>query len=109
VVGIQVLFVFFLTRKFGFWPRFLTAIMSKSAARREVPLMKFSALCEADQNQALSACRELADSICVKFAAARPGPDAGKVFERLLDVCEALAVEHRSGARLAANGGGRSP
>jgi hypothetical protein len=29
----------------------------------------------------------------VKFAAVRPGPEAGDLFERLLDACEALAGE----------------
>jgi len=52
-----------LYQKFDFWPRFLTAIMSKSAERRKVPLVKFSALSEADKNQAMSACRKLTDSI----------------------------------------------
>ena len=37
----------------------------------------------------------------VKFAAVRPGPDAGSVFERLLDACEALAAE-RGLARMVA-------
>ena len=52
-----------LYQKFGFWPRFLTAIMSKSAERRKVSLVKFSALSEADKNQAMIACRKLTDSI----------------------------------------------
>jgi GNAT superfamily N-acetyltransferase len=52
-----------LYQKFGFWPRFLTAIMSKSAEVREAPLVKLSALSEADQQQALSACRKVTDSI----------------------------------------------
>lgn len=131
-----------LYQKFGFWPRFLTAIMSKSADRREAPLLKYSALREAEQNDALSASRKLTDSlyegldvtseiravqnqrlgdtvllwggdsldgfaVChcdegseagrdtcyLKFAAVRPQPSADKVFERLLDACEALAVE----------------
>jgi GNAT superfamily N-acetyltransferase len=37
----------------------------------------------------------------VKFGAARPGPDAGNAFERLLDACEALAAE-RGLARIVA-------
>jgi N-acetylglutamate synthase-like GNAT family acetyltransferase len=52
-----------LYQKFGFWPRFLTAIMSKSAENRKTTLMKYSALSEADQNHVLSACRKLTDSI----------------------------------------------
>jgi hypothetical protein len=31
----------------------------------------------------------------VKFAAARPGPAAERIFESLLDACEDLAVEER--------------
>jgi len=131
-----------LYQKFGFWPRFLTAIMSKSAGRRDAPLAKYSALSESDQNQALSASCKLTDSvyegldvssevravrnqslgetvllwsgdslyafaIChcgegseagrdtcyIKFAAVRPGPRGDKIFEHLLDACEALAIE----------------
>ena len=52
-----------LYQKFGFWPRFLTAIMSKSAESRKVSLVKFSTLSEADKNQAIGACRKLTDSI----------------------------------------------
>lgn len=52
-----------LYQKFGFWPRFLTAIMSKSAEVGKAPLVKLSALSEADQRQAVSACRNLTDSI----------------------------------------------
>jgi GNAT superfamily N-acetyltransferase len=131
-----------LYQKFGFWPRFLTAIMSKGIDGREAKAHKYSALNEADQAQALNACRELTDSIyegldvtpeiravqdedlgetlllwegdsldafavchcgegseagrdtCyLKFAAVRPAPDAEKLFEWLLDGCEALAAE----------------
>jgi hypothetical protein len=32
------------------------------------------------------------DACYVKFGAIRPGPDAGRNFERLLDACEALAA-----------------
>ena len=32
----------------------------------------------------------------VKFGAVRPGPDAGRSFERLLDGCDALAVSQRA-------------
>jgi ribosomal protein S18 acetylase RimI-like enzyme len=52
-----------LYQKYGFWPRFLTAIMSKSADLREAPFAKYSALSETDQNEALNACRKLTDSI----------------------------------------------
>ena len=131
-----------LYQKFGFWPRFLTAIMSKSAESRKVSLVKFSTLSEPDKNQAIGACRKLTDSIyegldvtseiravenqslgetvllwgadsldafaichcgeateagrdtCyIKFATARLGPHAERMFERLLDGCETLAAE----------------
>jgi GNAT superfamily N-acetyltransferase len=52
-----------LYQKFGFWPRFLTAIMSKGVIGREASPIKFSALNEGEQNQALRACRELTGSI----------------------------------------------
>jgi N-acetylglutamate synthase-like GNAT family acetyltransferase len=34
------------------------------------------------------------DACFIKFGAVRPGPDAGDVFDRLLDACEQLAGEH---------------
>jgi len=52
-----------LYQKFGFWPRFLTAIMSKRVTQREATSIKLSALNEGDQDQALRACRNLTDSI----------------------------------------------
>ena len=52
-----------LYQKFGFWPRYLTAIMSKNAQRRGAALAKFSALSEANQDSALRACREVSASI----------------------------------------------
>ena len=131
-----------LYQKFGFWPRFLTAIMSKAVDQRQALVHQYSTLNKTDQDQALNACRKLTDSIydgldvnseiqaveeqnlgetlllwggdsldgfavchcgegseagrdtCyVKFAAVRPAPDAERLFERLLDGCEALAAE----------------
>jgi GNAT superfamily N-acetyltransferase len=52
-----------LYQKFGFWPRFLTAIMSKHVNKREVSGTKYSALNEGDRAEALSACRKLTDSL----------------------------------------------
>ncbi|MBV8830815.1 MAG: GNAT family N-acetyltransferase [Acidobacteriaceae bacterium] len=52
-----------LYQKFGFWPRFLTAIMSKRADAHKGSGLKFSSLTEADQEHARSACRRLTDSI----------------------------------------------
>ncbi len=52
-----------LYQRFGFWPRFLTALMSKGVIEREAPSIKYSALNEGEQNQALRACRELTSAI----------------------------------------------
>jgi len=52
-----------LYQKFGFWPRFLTAIMSKGVIGRETSSIKYSALNEGERDQALRACRELTGSI----------------------------------------------
>ena len=139
----------YLYQKFGFWARFLTAIMSKSVVERlmvgedepESQWSRFSALSEEDREETLKACGEVTGAIydgldvsgeiravasenrgdsvllqdnsglaglavchcgagteagsgaCyVKFGAIRPGPDAGRNFERLLDACEALAA-----------------
>ena len=139
----------YLYQKFGFWARFLTAIMSKSIVERlmvgedepEPQWSRFSGLSEGDREEILKACSEatgavydgldvsgeiravasqdLGDTVLlrddsglsgfavchcgaeteagsgacyVKFGAIRPGPDAGRNFERLLDACEALAA-----------------
>jgi GNAT superfamily N-acetyltransferase len=54
-----------LYQKYGFYPRFLTAIMSGAAAsgRKASGWSRFSALSEMRQNEALSACRELTDKL----------------------------------------------
>ena len=54
-----------LYQKFGFWPRFLTAIMSKEVkpGRVEASLTTFSGLTANQQTEALNACRELTDAI----------------------------------------------
>jgi GNAT superfamily N-acetyltransferase len=52
-----------LYQKFGFWPRFLTAVMSKGTARRETPALNYSALNETEREQAVNACRALTSSI----------------------------------------------
>jgi hypothetical protein len=133
-----------LYQKFGFFPRFLTAIMAKPLAPSSSSpgtFVRYSTLPSVQQDEALRACRHLTESlfegldleseiravhlhhlgdtllvwegsqlvafaVChfgtgteggpgccyVKFAAARPGPDAGKFFERLLNACEALGL-----------------
>lgn len=54
-----------LYRKYGFWPRFLTAVMSKATAHSErTPEgVWYSALGEDQRAESLAACRELTDSI----------------------------------------------
>jgi GNAT superfamily N-acetyltransferase len=52
-----------LYQKFGFWPRFLTAFMSSGVGPRETPYTRYSDLSDAERPQALSATRELTDSI----------------------------------------------
>ncbi len=133
-----------LYQKFGFWPRYLTAIMSKEVAA-QTPFKgwsRFSEAPEGDRTALLSACREVTGEIylgldlereirsvadlrlgdtvllwenarlaglavchtgagteagsgrCyVKFGAVRPGPNAARNFESLVDSCEALATE----------------
>lgn len=50
-----------LYQKFGFWPRFLTPVMSKSpiAAQPSPQPIRYTALAPAEQARALHACREL--------------------------------------------------
>jgi GNAT superfamily N-acetyltransferase len=132
-----------LYQKFGFWPRFLTAIMSKVVTPpvRAVPWLRYSRLQDSEQKRFHSACREVTEAIypgldmereiravniqklgdtvllvddakllglavchcgrgteagdgnCyVKFGGVRPGADAARHFEQLLDACEALAA-----------------
>ena len=52
-----------LYQKFGFWPRFLTAIMSKSVSGSGGSAQQFSALTQADKEPSITACRKLTDSI----------------------------------------------
>ena len=52
-----------LYQKFGFWPRFLTAIMSVEVAGKATSAIKYSKLNGEGQDQALRACRNLTDSI----------------------------------------------
>jgi len=132
-----------LYQRFGFWPRFLTAIMTKSVDKVASPKpgWRFSETASADRAEVLQAARELTYSICegldyereirlvaerqlgetvlswdnhtlnglavchcdknteagegscyIKFGAVRPGPEAVKDFNRLLDSCDALAA-----------------
>ncbi len=52
-----------LYQKFGFWPRFLTAIMSVEVTGKATSAIKYSKLNEEGRDQALRACRNLTDSI----------------------------------------------
>jgi GNAT superfamily N-acetyltransferase len=131
-----------LYQKFGFWPRFLTAIMSKPIEYTESahPWTRFSEVPASERDGVLSACREMTNAIyegldvereiravatqelgetillwnnsrlvglavchagpgteagsgvCyIKFGAARPGPNVGQDFSRLIDACEEMA------------------
>ena len=131
-----------LYQKFGFWPRFLTALMSKTVggpAAAESVL--FSELNDTQRHEAVAACAEVTGAIAegldvradilsiqnqnlgdtvliwdgdaldafavchcgpgteagtdicyVKFAAVRPGKNAGRAFDRLLLACESLTA-----------------
>jgi GNAT superfamily N-acetyltransferase len=54
-----------LYQRFGFWPRFLTAIMSKPVeqTRQSAQWTKFSEVQEGEREATLSACRQLTDEI----------------------------------------------
>jgi GNAT superfamily N-acetyltransferase len=52
-----------LYQKFGYWPRFLTAVMTKQVAAPEGSWVEFSTLAGDRRREAVRACRELTDSI----------------------------------------------
>ncbi len=54
-----------LYQKYGFWPRFLTALMSKpvSQAEKTAAAAYYSAMDDDQRREAVAACRELTDSI----------------------------------------------
>jgi hypothetical protein len=52
-----------LYQKFGYWPRFLTAVMTKNAAGEAGAFTGYSTLSQDGRAEALRACRELSDSI----------------------------------------------
>jgi len=55
-----------LYQKYGFYPRFLTAIMSAPAVSRQASVgwLRFSELNESQAKEALRACRNLTDALC---------------------------------------------
>jgi GNAT superfamily N-acetyltransferase len=132
-----------LYQRFGFWPRFLIAVMESAVAKipDEASYSRFSELASRDRIGATSAVRDLtgtifagldvsreidavydqdlgetvlvedlsglqAMAVChigpgteagsgmcyLKFAAVRPGPDAGAFFRQLIDACHDLAA-----------------
>jgi GNAT superfamily N-acetyltransferase len=52
-----------LYQRFGFWPRFLTAIMSISVREKQTPATMFSQLSSEEREEALKACDRLTDGI----------------------------------------------
>jgi len=90
-----------LYQKFGYWPRFLTALMSRLVDNpAPVGFVRFSSLAEAQQTEALSACRELTDAI---FDGLDVSVDIRSIQKQQLgdtilvwggDVLEAFAVCH---------------
>jgi GNAT superfamily N-acetyltransferase len=54
-----------LYQRYGFWPRFLSAVMQKEIAPpgRQVPYEKFSELSASAKTDAIAGCRELTDSL----------------------------------------------
>ncbi len=55
-----------LYQKFGFWPRFLTAVMSAPVQPRPAAdaVVRYSELTPSQQSECLNACRQLTDAIC---------------------------------------------
>ncbi len=68
-----------LYQKFGFWPRFLTALMAKAPVAYDAVFTRFSSLNTAQQGEIVAAMRRLTDSI----------------FDGLDVSREILAVEHQ--------------
>ena len=62
-----------LYQKFGFWPRYLTAIMSKAVSipRQRITYQRYSAVAEEDRSAVLDACRDLTDAIYAGLDLAR--------------------------------------
>src|SRR6185437_8108979 len=86
--------------KFGFYPRFLTAVMAAPArAGSEQRWSRYGGFSEAQRRETEVALRHWgpeseagAGSLFVKFGAVRPGTGAEQRFASLLDACGDLAV-----------------
>ncbi|EUA22924.1 acetyltransferase family protein [Mycobacterium xenopi 3993] len=52
-----------LYQKFGFWPRFLTALLAKSPASKSASFTRYSETTKTEQTAAVDACRHLTSSI----------------------------------------------
>lgn len=52
-----------LYQKFGFWPRFLTAVMTKPAGPVTTQGLKYSTLSDSRKSESLKACRELTNAV----------------------------------------------
>ena len=89
-----------LYQKLGYWPRFLTAIMSKAVTVGAASRVKYSALDERSHGQVVTACRELTDSIDegLELTSEIRSLNDPKLGDRLLlwdsDLLEAFAVCH---------------
>lgn len=89
-----------LYQKFRFWPRFLTAVMSKSVTNGRASFLRYSDLDEAARTEARKACSRLTDSI---FEGLDPTDEVRSVSEQGLgdtillsdgDQLDAFAVCH---------------
>jgi GNAT superfamily N-acetyltransferase len=141
-----------LYQKYGFWPRYLTALMARQVAQKRPAKSwtRFSELSPQSRQACLKECAQLTGEIyegldlsreiravagqnlgdtillreddtlvglavchcgagseagtgtCyVKFGAARPGPDAARRFDRLVNACDAFAANRGLGRLLA--------
>lgn len=86
-----------LYQKFGFWPRFLTAVMSKPVKARQRTGSTFSGLTAPERLTALEACRALADAVF-------EGLDLGREINAVLEQELGDTVLVWNGSRLAAFG-----
>lgn len=99
-----------LYQKYGFWPRFLTAITAKTPQAVQSRAHKFSSLKPEDQDQALSACRNLTGAVFDGLDVSREilGVSAQGLGDTLLiwdgDVLDALAICHCGKGSEAGNG-----